>query len=120
MGSTQSEIIEYDELKRKYGMLKTENNELMERMESLDKKSNEAEQVFKAQCEIIDNKINNELHSLLQKLKHEFSESKRQIDDNQSALKDRLYEVNNSINEIKLSEMRIRNRRSSFTLHRRS
>ncbi len=119
MGSTQSEIIEYDELKSKYGMLKTENNELMERMESLDKKSNEAEQVFKAQCEIIDNKIK-ELHNLLQELKHEYSESKRQIDDNQSALKDRLYEVNNSINEIKLSEMRIRNRRSSFTLHRRS
>ncbi len=119
MGSTQSEIIEYDELKHKYGMLKTENNELMERMESLDKKRNEAEQVFKAQCEIIDNKIK-ELHNLLQELKHEYSESKRQIDDNQSALKDRLYEVNNSINEIKLSEMRIRNRRSSFTLHRRS
>lgn len=117
MGIAQSYATEYDELRHKYGTIKSEHNELTERVSILDEKSEEVDCQFNGKCISLTNKLE-ELQNALRELKHEYVTTKREIEDNQSSLKDRIYELNNSLNEIKILDLRMKKRKSSSFLHR--
>ncbi len=115
MGATQSEIAELDELRRKYGTLKSCQNELTESIDKLDQHRASVDQMFQKQQADLKNAIDG-IKTHLREIKHEYAIAKSGIDDKQEELKNRMYELKSALDEIKIAEMR--HRHGSFMLRK--
>ncbi len=108
MGSGQSSIDKITELRRQYGQLKYEQNDIKQRLDKLDIDRAMIDQCFQKQQTDLKNMID-ELKGRLRELKHEYTVSKYKIDEDQQELTQRIQELNQSVTEIKVSELRVRN-----------
>ncbi len=115
MGSSQSDIDDIDNLRRKYGALKQAEQELSERLDRLDIDRASIDQHFQKQCSDIKNVID-DVKKELRQAKQDYNIQKQNIDEEQTELRHRLQEMRESLCEVKIGEMR--HRHSSIIKHR--
>ncbi len=121
MGANQSDSNELEDLKHKYGILKHTNNEITQRLHKLDLERASIDQQFQKQHADFKNTIDG-VKSQLRELRHEHDVRKQQIDEDFAELKQRQEELQQGLSEIKISEIRLRQRpsfvhRTSITHH---
>jgi len=107
MGISQSEISEFEEIKRNYGILKYNQAELMLRIDNLDIDRAAIDQNFQKQQTDLKNTIDG-VKTQLRELKHGYTIGKQRMDEECTELKQRSQELQESISQLKLAELRIR------------
>ncbi len=116
MGANQSDIEFIEDLKRKYGKLKSECVELSDRFDTLAVETASSDQQFQCECTDIKNAID-DLKIRLRELKHDHTIKKQQMDEEQNELKTRMVELNESMALIKIGQLRYHRRSMLINRH---